>query len=282
MTSVIIKSIDMGAIAIAFWRFLLYAAMLTGWMIARGGRLTRPDAVDGGAGWAVAQWRCAAVLHRRQGDQRRQRHDDRRPSAAGDRGVRDTAVRRAHQPPRDRRRARRHRRCRGHRHAVGRHPGVEWCRRPRCRRRAVLLERLLRGRQAAERQAHPDSVHGRHVVVGGGDRASSRVRVRTGHVTSHGLRLAVSDPAPVRGWRARALVDELGHPPAAAVAEFDVDTADPCAGVAGRMGVPGRALDGDPTRGDGGRGGGTGRDRHRSERLPAPLQPADCPTDAVT
>jgi drug/metabolite transporter (DMT)-like permease len=41
MTSVIIKSIDMNAIAIAFWRFLLYAAMLTGWMIARGGRLTR-------------------------------------------------------------------------------------------------------------------------------------------------------------------------------------------------------------------------------------------------
>jgi drug/metabolite transporter (DMT)-like permease len=41
MTSVIIKSIDMGAIAIAFWRFLLYAAMLTGWMIARGARLTR-------------------------------------------------------------------------------------------------------------------------------------------------------------------------------------------------------------------------------------------------
>ena len=39
-TSVIIKSIDMDAIAIAFWRFLIYAAMLTVWMHVRGGRLT--------------------------------------------------------------------------------------------------------------------------------------------------------------------------------------------------------------------------------------------------
>ena len=41
LTSVIIKSIDMNAIAIAFWRFLLYAVMLTVYMTARGGRLTR-------------------------------------------------------------------------------------------------------------------------------------------------------------------------------------------------------------------------------------------------
>ena len=40
LTSVIIKSIDMDAIAIAFWRFLIYAAMLTVWMYARGGRLS--------------------------------------------------------------------------------------------------------------------------------------------------------------------------------------------------------------------------------------------------
>lgn len=40
-TSVIIKSIDMNAIAIAFWRFLIYAIGLTAWMTARGGRLTR-------------------------------------------------------------------------------------------------------------------------------------------------------------------------------------------------------------------------------------------------
>jgi drug/metabolite transporter (DMT)-like permease len=40
LTSVIIKSIDMNAIAIAFWRFLLYAAMLTVYMTGRGGRLT--------------------------------------------------------------------------------------------------------------------------------------------------------------------------------------------------------------------------------------------------
>ncbi len=40
VTGVIIKSIDMDAIAIAFWRFLIYAAMLTVWMHVRGGRLT--------------------------------------------------------------------------------------------------------------------------------------------------------------------------------------------------------------------------------------------------
>jgi len=40
-TSVIIKSIDMNAIAIAFWRFLIYAIGLSAWMIARGGKLTR-------------------------------------------------------------------------------------------------------------------------------------------------------------------------------------------------------------------------------------------------
>jgi drug/metabolite transporter (DMT)-like permease len=40
MTSVIIKSIDMNAIAIAFWRFLLFAAMLSGLSIARGTRLS--------------------------------------------------------------------------------------------------------------------------------------------------------------------------------------------------------------------------------------------------
>jgi drug/metabolite transporter (DMT)-like permease len=39
-TSVIIKSIEMNAIAIAFWRFLIYAVALTIWMTARGGRLT--------------------------------------------------------------------------------------------------------------------------------------------------------------------------------------------------------------------------------------------------
>ncbi|HZB39422.1 MAG TPA: DMT family transporter [Ilumatobacter sp.] len=40
MTSVIIKSIDMNAISIAFWRFLVYAAMLTAWMRVRGGRFS--------------------------------------------------------------------------------------------------------------------------------------------------------------------------------------------------------------------------------------------------
>ena len=40
-TNVIIKWIDMNAIAIAFWRFGLYAIMLSTWMFARGNRLTR-------------------------------------------------------------------------------------------------------------------------------------------------------------------------------------------------------------------------------------------------
>ena len=39
-TNVIIKWIDMNAIAIAFWRFGLYAIMLAAWMFARGKRLT--------------------------------------------------------------------------------------------------------------------------------------------------------------------------------------------------------------------------------------------------
>jgi drug/metabolite transporter (DMT)-like permease len=38
---VIVKSIDMGGIAIGFWRFFIYAAVLAGWMTARGTRLTR-------------------------------------------------------------------------------------------------------------------------------------------------------------------------------------------------------------------------------------------------
>jgi drug/metabolite transporter (DMT)-like permease len=41
VTGVIIKSIHMDAIAIAFWRFLIYAALLTAWMYARGGRMSR-------------------------------------------------------------------------------------------------------------------------------------------------------------------------------------------------------------------------------------------------
>ena len=40
LTSVILKSIDMNAIAIAFWRFLVYAALLTAWMFARGSGFT--------------------------------------------------------------------------------------------------------------------------------------------------------------------------------------------------------------------------------------------------
>jgi drug/metabolite transporter (DMT)-like permease len=40
VTGVIIKSIDMDAIAIAFWRFLIYAALLTAWMYARGGSMS--------------------------------------------------------------------------------------------------------------------------------------------------------------------------------------------------------------------------------------------------
>lgn len=40
LTGVLIKSIEMDAIAIAAWRFLLYAIVLTGWLVARGGTLT--------------------------------------------------------------------------------------------------------------------------------------------------------------------------------------------------------------------------------------------------
>jgi drug/metabolite transporter (DMT)-like permease len=40
VTGVIIKSIAMDSIAIAFWRFLIYAAILTVWLYARGGRLS--------------------------------------------------------------------------------------------------------------------------------------------------------------------------------------------------------------------------------------------------
>lgn len=39
MSGVLVKSIDMGAIAIAAWRFTIYAAILTAWLHARGGRL---------------------------------------------------------------------------------------------------------------------------------------------------------------------------------------------------------------------------------------------------
>ncbi len=39
-TSILIKSIEMDAIAIAFWRFLIYAILLTAWAAARGSRLT--------------------------------------------------------------------------------------------------------------------------------------------------------------------------------------------------------------------------------------------------
>lgn len=38
VTGVLIKSIEMDAIAIAAWRFLLYAVLLTGWLLLRGGR----------------------------------------------------------------------------------------------------------------------------------------------------------------------------------------------------------------------------------------------------
>ena len=39
LAGVIIKAIDMGSIAIAAWRFAIYAAILTGWLYATGGRL---------------------------------------------------------------------------------------------------------------------------------------------------------------------------------------------------------------------------------------------------
>lgn len=42
VTGVLIKSIEMDAIAIAAWRFLLYAALLTSWLYARGGRISMP------------------------------------------------------------------------------------------------------------------------------------------------------------------------------------------------------------------------------------------------
>lgn len=40
VTGVLIKSIEMDSIAIAAWRFLLYAIVLTAWLHARGGRLS--------------------------------------------------------------------------------------------------------------------------------------------------------------------------------------------------------------------------------------------------
>lgn len=40
LTGVLIKSIEMDAISIAAWRFLLYAIVLTGWLMARGGTLS--------------------------------------------------------------------------------------------------------------------------------------------------------------------------------------------------------------------------------------------------
>ncbi len=40
-SGVVIKAIDMGGLAIGFWRFSLYALVLTSWMIARGQRLGR-------------------------------------------------------------------------------------------------------------------------------------------------------------------------------------------------------------------------------------------------
>lgn len=40
VTGVLIKSIEMDAIAIATWRFTLYAVVLTAWLYARGGRVT--------------------------------------------------------------------------------------------------------------------------------------------------------------------------------------------------------------------------------------------------
>lgn len=40
-TGVLIKAIEMDAIAIAAWRFMLYAILLTAWLHARGGRLSK-------------------------------------------------------------------------------------------------------------------------------------------------------------------------------------------------------------------------------------------------
>jgi drug/metabolite transporter (DMT)-like permease len=39
VTGVLIKAIDMDAIALAFWRFLIYAAIFSAWVRARGGRI---------------------------------------------------------------------------------------------------------------------------------------------------------------------------------------------------------------------------------------------------
>lgn len=40
-SGVVIKAIDMGGMAIGFWRFSLYTVVLIGWIVARRGRLTR-------------------------------------------------------------------------------------------------------------------------------------------------------------------------------------------------------------------------------------------------
>ena len=52
-TGVLIKAIDMDSIAIAAWRFLLYAAVLTVWLQAGGGRLTRRVLTRSFAGGAL-------------------------------------------------------------------------------------------------------------------------------------------------------------------------------------------------------------------------------------
>jgi drug/metabolite transporter (DMT)-like permease len=52
-TGVLIKSIEMDSIAIAAWRFLMYAVVLTLWMYARGGRLTRRVLTASFAGGAL-------------------------------------------------------------------------------------------------------------------------------------------------------------------------------------------------------------------------------------
>lgn len=40
-SGVVIKAIDMGGLAIGFWRFTLYALVLAGWIVGRGNRLSR-------------------------------------------------------------------------------------------------------------------------------------------------------------------------------------------------------------------------------------------------
>jgi drug/metabolite transporter (DMT)-like permease len=52
-TGVLIKSIEMDSFAIAAWRFLMYAVVLTLWMYARGGRLTRRVLTASFAGGAL-------------------------------------------------------------------------------------------------------------------------------------------------------------------------------------------------------------------------------------